>query len=84
MKHRYYVKGMTCDSCKEKITRVWMNISGIRDVSFVDNHRVDVTMDVHISVDVLQEALAPLESYTVSSDPLKSLPSWVSGLWAYK
>jgi len=78
MKHRYYVKGVTCNSCKEKITAAWIAIPAVTDISFVDNHRVDVTMDTHTSVNMLQEALAPLKSYTVSSESVGSLPSWIS------
>lgn len=84
MKHRYYVKGVTCSSCKEKITAVWMAIPAVTDVSFMDNRRVDVTMDEHIPVDVLQEALDPLESYTVLSDSMGLFPSWLSWLLVYK
>lgn len=83
MKHRYYIKGVTCNSCKEKISGAWMHISGIIGVKFVDKGTVDVIMDRHIELEILQDALVSLEKYTVFDKPFGFGRVW-SALFVYR
>ncbi len=83
MQHRYYLKGVTCDACKEKITGAWMAIPAVEEVKFIDTGKVDIVMREHISLEKFQDALVALKKYRVSDTPFGL--SWLlSGLMVYR
>ena len=69
MKHTYKIKGMTCDNCKEKITKALVSIPGITKVE-IDREKglADITMTDHVQTPVMQESLKPLGDYIISMD----------------
>ncbi len=77
MQHRYFVQWVTCDSCKKSLRQAWLAIKSVQDVQFFNSTEVMITMDTHVSLGVLQDAITHLEHYTVSDIPFPALPSWV-------
>lgn len=69
MKHIYKITGMTCDSCKEKITNALLSIPEITNVEI---HRetgiAEVSMSEHVQTPVMQKALNKVGQYTISMD----------------
>ena len=74
MKHTYKITGMTCDNCKEKITKGLGAISGIIRVE-IDREKelAEISMSEHVQTPVMQEALTFLGSYTISMDMSTSM-----------
>lgn len=74
MKHPYKITGITCDSCKEKITKALLSISEITDVEI---HRetgiAEISMSKHVQTPVMQESLSKVGPYTISMDMKASM-----------
>jgi len=69
MKHTYKITGMTCDSCKDKITQALQSIPEITKVE-IDREKgfADISMSEHVQTPVMQEALSTLGDYSISID----------------
>ena len=66
MKHTYKIEGMTCNNCKASVEKYLNDLPHISHVSIdLEKGEAEVTMDRHLAVDVLQNALP--EKYTVSA-----------------
>ena len=66
MKHTYQIEGMTCNNCKASVEKYLNDLPHISHVSIdLEKGEAEVTMDRHLAVDVLQNALP--EKYTVSA-----------------
>ncbi|MEW6470212.1 MAG: cation transporter [Bacteroidota bacterium] len=67
MTHTYNITGMTCGACQEKVKKALQSIDGVSDVS-VDWRKGEavLTMDKHIAVANLQEALKDYPNYRLS------------------
>jgi len=65
MKHTYRIEGMTCNNCKASVQKYLNALEFVTNVSVhLENGEAEVTMDKHISTDILQKALS--EKYTLS------------------
>lgn len=77
MEHRYFVQWVTCESCKKSLRDTWLAIDGIQDVQFFSNKKVLITMDQHIDLSVLQDAITSLSRYSISDVSFSVFPSWI-------
>jgi copper chaperone CopZ len=82
MTHTYQLTGMTCGGCENKVKS---NLLVLPDVTAVevskDTHSATISMDKHIGLDTLQQALGGAESkYQISaaqhSETLEEAKSW--------
>lgn len=65
MKHTYTIEGMTCGGCKASVEKYLNEIEHVTNVAIhLEKGEAEVTMDKHITTDVLQKALP--EKYTLS------------------
>lgn len=65
MKHTYKITGMTCNNCKASVEKKLNEIENVTNVSVnLEKAEAEITMDSHISTDVLKKALP--EKYTLS------------------
>lgn len=83
MTHTYQLTGMTCGGCENKVKS---NLLILPDVTAVevskDTHSATISMDKHISLPVLQQALGGADSkYQITSDSIieasTATKSWV-------
>ena len=59
MKHTYKIEGMTCQSCKAKVTDSLEAIDGVNSANVdLENNTAIITMAQHIKTSTLQSALA--------------------------
>ena len=66
MVHTYQITGMTCTSCEEKVKSALLMVENVTKVEVSkEENSATVTMDKHISLDKLQEALS--EKYKISA-----------------
>jgi len=71
MKHTYKIEGMTCNNCKASVEKYLNALEYVTNVSVhLENGEAEVTMDKHITTDVLQKALP--EKYNLSEKHEKS------------
>lgn len=76
MKHTYKITGMTCDNCKEKITRALLSIPEISDVKINrENETAEVSMNEHVQIPIMQQSLNRLGNYQISMDTETSMAS---------
>ncbi|WP_316843339.1 heavy-metal-associated domain-containing protein [Pedobacter psychrodurus] len=82
MTHTYQLTGMTCGGCENKVKS---NLLVLPDITAVevskDTHSATISMDKHIGLDALQQALGGAESkYQISaahhSETLEEAKSW--------
>ena len=72
MKHTYVIGGMTCGSCKASVEKYLSDLEHVINVSVnLEKGEADVTMDKHITTDVLQKVLP--EKYTLSEKEEKNV-----------
>jgi copper chaperone CopZ len=58
MKHTYKIEGMTCNNCKASVEKYLNDLQHISHVSIdLEKGEAKVTMDQHLTADVLQKAL---------------------------
>ena len=65
MKHRYKVKGMSCDGCRTKVEKALNDISGITKATVSLPESAVVEMEMHIATEVMQEVLTKAGNYTI-------------------
>jgi copper chaperone CopZ len=59
MTQTYHIQGMTCNGCKDSVTRAFLSIAGVQDVVVVlENETATVTMNAVIQTSLFKEALA--------------------------
>ncbi len=64
MTHKYSVTGMTCASCRDKVTDTLSQIAGITKVSVsLENKEAEVQMEYHVPTETLNKALAEKGNY---------------------
>lgn len=67
MKHQYQISGMHCGSCASKITEALEGLDPIQRAQVtLDPPRAVVTMEDHLSLDRLQEAVSQRGDYILS------------------
>tara|TARA_B100000809_G_scaffold73835_1_gene71606 strand:- start:8196 stop:8921 length:726 start_codon:yes stop_codon:yes gene_type:complete len=72
MKHTYKIEGMTCNNCKASAEKYLSALEHITNVSVhLENGEAEVTMDKHITTNVLQNSLP--EKYTLSEKDEKNV-----------
>jgi cation transport ATPase len=66
MTHKYQVTGMTCSSCESKVKSSLLMVENVINVEVLkDENSATITMDKHIALDKLQNALP--EKYQISA-----------------
>ena len=59
MTQTYHIQGMTCNGCKDSVTRAFLSIAGVQDVVVVlEKETATVTMDAVIQSSLFKEVLA--------------------------
>lgn len=82
MEHKYQVTGMTCTSCEAKVKSSLLMVENVTNVEVSKNENTaTITMDKHIAIAKLQNALGGLSSkYQISatnhSEVLEETKSW--------
>lgn len=72
MKHTYQVTGMTCDGCKKSVEEKLSAVKGVTSVEVnLDKGEASVSMENHISLEVLQKALPNKYSISEPFDKLR-------------
>jgi len=71
---------MTCDSCQEKVKKVLQGVEGITDVKVdLRKEEADITMQKHIDIAVLQNALKDHPKYHLSEKEHVMAPAFEEG-----
>lgn len=65
MIHTYNITGMTCDRCRAKVEKSLHTIEGIKAKVSLNPPTATITMEKHISIEKLQEALSAAGKYTI-------------------
>ena len=65
MTHMYNISGMTCDGCRNKVEKTLNAIDGITASVSLSPPVATITMDKHIPISQLQEALTVAGKYTI-------------------
>ncbi|MBQ0907777.1 copper-translocating P-type ATPase [Flavobacterium sp. F-328] len=65
MIHTYNITGMTCDGCRAKVEKSLHTIEGIKAKVSLNPPTATITMEKHISIEKLQEALSAAGKYTI-------------------
>jgi cation transport ATPase len=72
MKHTYKITGMTCNNCKASVAKYLSKIDNIAVVTVnLEKGEAELTMDKHVSVQTLQNALP--EKYTLTEKQEKNV-----------
>ena len=72
MKHTYIIEGMTCNNCKASVEKYINALENVSHVSVhLENGETEVTMDKHISTELLKKALP--EKFTLSEKKEKNI-----------
>ena len=72
MKHTYIIEGMTCNNCKASVEKHINALENVTHVSVhLENGETEVTMDKHISTELLKKALP--EKFTLSEKHEKNV-----------
>lgn len=66
MVHNYEIDGMSCDGCRAKVEEALNSLEGISATVTLDPAQAIVSMQHHIPLATLQEALAQVGNYTIS------------------
>lgn len=75
MKHTYTISGMTCDGCSAKVSFLLKKIPGVTDVAIdLDKGTAAVTMENHVPVAKLQEALTDYPKYQLTEQGHPDMP----------
>ncbi len=65
MTHTYTIKGMTCDGCRTKVEKTLNAVEGIEAKVSLNPSIATITMEKHIPITQLQEALSAVGKYTI-------------------
>ncbi|HBK32028.1 MAG TPA: heavy metal translocating P-type ATPase [Porphyromonadaceae bacterium] len=65
MKHTYSIKGMKCDHCRAKAEKALNTVEGVRAKVTLNPPEAIITMEQHVSTQILQEALSKAGEYTI-------------------
>jgi copper chaperone CopZ len=72
MKYTYTIEGMTCNNCKASVEKYLNEIENVVNVAInLEKGEAEVTMDAHISTNVLQKALP--EKYSLFKKPAEKV-----------
>ncbi len=66
MTHTYQISGMTCGSCEAKVKSALLTLPDVTNVE-VTRTTATITMDKHISLNDLQNAISAKGNYTISA-----------------
>lgn len=66
MKHTYKVSGMSCEGCRTKAEKALNSLDGIRAQISLNPPKAEVTMEKHLPIEKLQEALSSAGKYIIS------------------
>ncbi len=79
MTHTYHISGMTCSSCEAKVKSALLKVEGVTNAEVSkDNESAIVSMDYHIGINALQNALDSKYTITATyhSESLEQSKSW--------
>ena len=65
MTHTYTITGMTCDGCRSKVEKTLNAVEGIEAKVSLNPSIATITMEKHIPITQLQEALSAVGKYTI-------------------
>ncbi|MDD5151830.1 MAG: heavy metal-associated domain-containing protein, partial [Flavobacterium sp.] len=65
MTHTYIISGMTCDGCRTKVEKTLNAVEGIEAKVSLNPSIATITMEKHIPLAQLQEALSAVGKYTL-------------------
>lgn len=65
MEHTYIINGMTCNHFRSSVEKALNAIEGIHATVTLDPPIAIISMDKHISTEVLQDALSKIGNYTI-------------------
>lgn len=65
MKHTYKIIGMSCEGCRSKVERTLNAIEGISAVVTSEPAEAIITMNKHIPIEELQDAIAAVGDYRI-------------------
>ncbi len=65
MTHTYTISGMTCDGCRTKVEKTLNAVEGIEAKVSLNPSIATITMEKHIPITQLQEALSAVGKYTI-------------------
>ncbi len=71
MTHTYNITGMTCDGCRSKVEKTLNSIKGIKASVVLQPPVATLTMEKHIPITQLQEALTAVGKYTIEMSNVK-------------
>ena len=67
MTHTYQIIGMACNGCRTKVEETLQKIEGITQVHVsLDPPTATLTMEQHIPIEILQNALSAIGDYTIT------------------
>lgn len=66
MKHTYQITGMSCNGCRTSVEKALNSIDGIDASVTLDPPIATVTMEKHVPIEKLQEALSEAGNYSIS------------------
>jgi copper chaperone CopZ len=83
MTHTYELTGMTCENCEAKVKTRILSVNGITDaVPSREKNEVTISMDTHVPVEMLQEALGgPSSKYRIRakhSETTEKVKGWIA------
>ena len=67
MKHTYKISGMSCEGCRDKVENALNKIEGVSSVVTLEPPEATVTMEKHVPIEKLQEALSAVGTYTITA-----------------
>jgi len=68
MVHQYKIGGMSCDGCRKKVEKRLNEIPGVQAEVALNSGKATLTMDKHVSEEMLQRELSEAGNYTITMD----------------
>jgi Cu2+-exporting ATPase len=65
MTHSYNITGMSCNGCRTTVENALNTINGVEAKVSLDPPVATITMENHVSTELLQEALTKAGNYTI-------------------
>lgn len=76
MIHTYNVIGLTCQSCVEKVSKAIKELDEVQNIEIdLKKSKATITMNHHLNLDTLNQALKPLKKYKLQEQESESLDS---------
>jgi Cu2+-exporting ATPase len=66
MTHSYNITGMSCNGCRTTVENALITINGVEAKVSLDPPVATITMENHVSTELLQEALTKAGNYSIA------------------